>query len=188
MNVAEMKANKLLQGRWVVKDLNADPTLPPLPALFAGELASPQARTAGGEAEEILDSSVCVVSIDYLTSPVQILRSVLSNTKPGGSIHLVISNRCFPTKAVSRWLRIDEDERLDMVGDYLHFAGWRDIEMVTLSDGKMEEVQGKEGEQAQQGGLAALMKMMGMGGGRCDPLWVVRARKGEGGTATVSIP
>jgi len=191
MNVAEMKANKLLQGRWVVKDLNADPKLPSLPALFAGELASPQARTAGGEAEEILDSSVCVVSIDYLTSPVQILRSVLSNTKPGGSIHLVISNRCFPTKAVSRWLRIDEDERLDMVGDYLHFARWRDIEIVTLSDGKLEVEEGEgQAPTTQQGGLAALMKMMGMSGGRCDPLWVVRARKGEGGGggATASIP
>jgi len=54
------------------------------------------------------------------------------------------------------------------------------------------EVEEGEGQAptTQQGGLAALMKMMGMSGGRCDPLWVVRARKGEGGGggATASIP
>lgn len=175
MSAPELKANKLLQGRWAVKDLNAQPKLPQMAELFAGKLAANRVAEATAQDEPTLDASVCVVSIDYLTSPVRILQSVLQNTKADGTVHLVISNRCFPTKAVSRWLRIDEDERLDMVGDYLWFAGWRDIEIVTLSDGKLAE----EESAAQQGGLSAIMKMMGMGG-RCDPLWVVRAKKTQG--------
>lgn len=176
MNAPELRANKLLQGKWAVHDLNAVPRLPGMRALFEGVLAKAEVAPAAeeGESEEVLDSTVCVVSIDYLTSPARILESVLRNTKMGGTVHLVVSNRCFPTKAVGRWLRIDEDERLGMVGDYLWFAGWRDIEVLTLSDGQLEEEQANAA--SQQGGLQSLMKMLGMSG-RCDPLWVVRARK-----------
>jgi hypothetical protein len=170
MSAPEMRSNKLLQGRWAVKDLNKEPVLPSMSELFEGKLAVDREPAAGKE-EEVLDASVCVVSIDYLTSPVEILQSVRKNTKVGGTVHLIISNRCFPTKAVGRWLRIGEEERLGMVGDYLHFAGWKDIEILTLSDGKLEDDGSPAG-----GGLAAMMKML-TGGGGCDPLWVVRARK-----------
>jgi len=176
MSVPELKANKLLQGKWAVHDLNASPDLPDMKGLFRGKFANNR-KVVASEAEEdvseSLDGTCCVVSIDYLTSPVKVLESTLKNTKAGGSVHLIISNRCFPTKAVTRWLSIDEEERLEMVGDYLWFAGWRNIEILTLSDGKLKE----EAEQAQQGGMSAFMKMLGMGGGRCDPLWVVRAKK-----------
>ena len=74
----------------------------------------------------------------------------------GGKVHLVLSNRCFPTKAVARWLRVGEDERCEMVGDYLWWSGWREVEVVTLCDGT-----GKGGGW--------------FGFGRTDPLWVVRA-------------
>ena len=50
---------------------------------------------------------------------------------------------------VGRWLRINEEERLNMVGDYLHWAGWKDIEIVSVVQ-------------------ASWLK---------DPLWVVRATK-----------
>ena len=59
---------------------------------------------------------------------------------------MVISNRCFPTKAVGRWLKVSEDERLDMVGDYQWWSGSREIEIVIVVE-------------------ATWMK---------DPLWVVR--------------
>lgn len=175
MSVPELKANKLLQGKWAVHDLNASPDLPDIKGLFRGKFANAR-KAAPSEPEEVvqelLDATACVVSIDYLTSPVKVLESTLKNTKAGGSVHLIISNRCFPTKAVARWLRIDEEERLEMVGDYLWFAGWRNIEILTLSDGKLKE----EGEQTQTQ-MSAFMRMLGMGGGRCDPLWVVRAKK-----------
>lgn len=137
MNKAELDENSILTTR-VVKDLNEDPTLP-------------------AEAKE-LNAATCVVSIDYLTRPVEVLKEVHERLVPGGEVHLAISNRCFPTKAIRRWLRIDEEERLQMVGDYLWFAGFKKIDIFTLSDGA------------------------GNGGGwfsRCDPLWVVRGRKEE---------
>ena len=76
----------------------------------------------------------------------------------------IVSNRCFPTKAVSRWLRVGEQERLQMVGDYLWFSGWREIEIVEVCDGK--------GEKPVEGVLGRMGMM-----GRVDPLWVVRGKK-----------
>ena len=68
-----------------------------------------------------------------------------------------------------------------MVGDYLWFAGWRDIEIVELSDGVVKSDGGGGGGESQQqaGGMGALMRSLGLdfSGGRCDPLWVVRGRK-----------
>ena len=147
MNVAELKENRVLQrpGSVAIVDLNEQPKL------------GPQAVGEG----ETLDATTCVVSIDYLTEPVAVLSSIREHTKCGGSVHLVISNRCFPTKAVARWLRVDEDERLRMVGDYLWFSGWRDIEILTLSD------------RESQGGDGWFAMLRGMN----HPLWVVRGSK-----------
>ncbi|KAL9067723.1 MAG: hypothetical protein Q9161_006715 [Pseudevernia consocians] len=145
MNAPELAANPILSAT-ILQDLNADPAIP--------------ASVAP------LRATVCVVSIDYLTKPLSVLSSLRDRTVEGGSVHLVISNRCFPTKAVGRWLRIGEGERLKMVGDYLWWSGWREVEIVEVCDGRM-----KEGEGGGGGGLA---RLMGMFGG-VDPLWVVRA-------------
>lgn len=163
MNAGELDANKILNGGAILHDLNNDPdvTVPLKQAKSAPSISN--------QASGFLDASTCVVSIDYLTKPLPVLQSLLSATKPGGSVHLTISNRCFPTKAVGRWLRVSEAERLQMVGDYLFFAGWKDIEIVELSNGAVE------GEDEQHGGLRGFMSMMGMGGR--DPLWIVRAKK-----------
>ncbi|MCJ1483247.1 hypothetical protein MMC06_003414 [Schaereria dolodes] len=144
INARELSANPILSRR-ILHDLNADPRIPP--SIVATPNSTP------------LSSSTCVVSIDYLTSPLSVLSSLLSLTRTGGTVHLAVSNRCFPTKAVGRWLQVSEQERLLMVGDYLWWAGWRDVEIVTLCEGK------------------------GQGGwwkGSDDPLWVVRGRKVEG--------
>lgn len=142
MNKAELKKNPIL-AKSVLQDLNVDPHIP--------KHISP------------LDATTCVVSIDYLTQPIPVLSSILNLTKPGGKVHLIISNRCFPTKVISRWLRVSEEERLQMVGDYLWFSGWRDVEIVTLSDGKQPSNE-------QQGIMAWFT-------GGTDPLWVVRGTK-----------
>lgn len=149
MNEKELKANMILR-RFILQNLNKEPTLP---------------SSLGA-----LDATTCVVSIDYLIRPVEVLSSIYNLTQEGGTVNLVVSNRCFPTKAVGRWLRVSEEERLRMVGDYLWFSGWRDIETVELSDGKG------------QGNVGGLMGMMGFQG-RVDPLWVVRASKAAGGEA-----
>lgn len=145
MNAKELAANPILHST-ILQDLNATPAIP--------ASVSP------------LHATVCVVSVDYLTQPLSVLSSLRERTVEGGSVHLVISNRCFPTKAVGRWLRIGEGERLEMVGDYLWWSGWREVEIVEVCDGRVKEGEGG-------GGLA---RLMGMFGG-VDPLWVVRGVK-----------
>ena len=146
MNRAELDANEVLRER-VVHDLNADPAIP--------------ASVTNGEK---LDGAMCVVSIDYLTQPVEVLRSLKGSMNEGSTVHLVVSNRCFPTKAMARWLGVREDERLQMVGDYMWFAGYREVEIVTLSEGFLRPEE-----------TAATMLERTFGR-RVDPLWVVRGR------------
>jgi hypothetical protein len=155
MNKAELDANKVLNSGRLLIDLNGDPDI---------HSAIREAGFAGND-EQKLDASTNVVSTDYLTKPVDVLNSLREATKTGGTVHLTISNRCFPTKAISRWLRVEEEERLQMVADFLHFAGWKKIEIVELSNGSADAG-------APQAGL---MKWMGMNSR--DPLWVVRAVK-----------
>lgn len=159
MNQKELDANPILRQR-VLRNLNITPRIP-------DQLAP-------------LDATVCVVSIDYLTSPLEVLTSIYKATRSGGAIHLVISNRCFPTKAVGRWLRVGEQERLNMVGEYLWWSGWRRLEIVELCDGSVEEGEGAGETGGLKGGLSELMRSIGMEGGRVDPLWVVRGLKIEG--------
>ena len=160
MNKAELDANPVFRTEEtrILRDLNEDAEIP----LKVGSIGDKTLQDG-------LDAATCVVSIDYLTRPVEILSSLRERMKTGGRIHLAISNRCFPTKAVSRWLRVDEQERLRMVGDYLHFAGWKNIEIVDLSG------EDESNEQAPTSSFATLMRSMGMGGH--DPLWVVSGVK-----------
>lgn len=160
MNKAELEANEVLNAGKLVVDLNSNPDI---------AKALEQAKVVGTEDAEKLDASTNVVSTDYLTQPVEVLQSLREVTKSGGTVHLVISNRCFPTKAIRRWLQVDEGERLLMVGDFLHFAGWQKIEVVELSNGKIDD----DGDSKPPEGLQGLMAYLGMG--RRDPLWVVRA-------------
>jgi len=143
MNAQELEANPILKGS-VLRDLNVEPDIP---------------VWVGG-----LDATVCVVSVDYLTRPVEVLASLRERTRGGGRVHLVVGNRCFPTKVIGRWLRVGEQERLMMVGDYLWHSGWRDIEIVEVCDGR-----------------GSKESFWGMLGGGVDPLWVVRGVKGEEG-------
>ena len=141
LNAEELAANPILKTS-IIQDLNTKPQIP--------------------SSVSSLDASTCVVSIEYLTKPVEALTSVMERTKVGGKIHLVVSNRMFAQKAIRRWSRISEEERLQMVGDFLWWAGWRDVEICTLTDGKAES--------------GVLSGVMGVFRGT-DPLWVVRGTK-----------
>ncbi|KAH7037277.1 uncharacterized protein B0I36DRAFT_313670 [Microdochium trichocladiopsis] len=169
MNKEELAANPVLKAdSTLTTDLNVDPDIHK--ALSCAGLISKE------DDSEKLTAATCVVSIDYLTNPLQVLESLRRATAPGGMVHLVISNRCFPTKVVSRWLRISEQERLRMVGDHLHFSGWKQIEIVELSDGSVEDNGSNNNNGNNSQGLASLMRFVGVGMSR-DPLWVVRATK-----------
>lgn len=102
MNAAELDANPMADER-VVRDLNADPSLPFPDAAF--------------------DTAVCTVSIDYLTRPVAVCAEVGRVLRPGGTFALTFSNRCFPTKAIRGWLSADDGQRAAIVATYLRDAG-----------------------------------------------------------------
>ena len=163
MNRAELEKNAVLNSGRLLVDLNEKPDI---------ATALTDAGAIRSDEESKLDAATNVVSTDYLTKPVEVLSSLREATKTGGTVHLAISNRCFPTKAISRWLRVGEEERLLMVVDFLHFAGWSKIEIVELSNGKVE---GGEQELAEQGSLKSLMASIGMNSR--DPIWIVRGVK-----------
>jgi SAM-dependent methyltransferase len=102
MNERELKANPVLD-RWIVQDLNAAPSLP-----FD---------------ENTFDLVLNVVSVEYLTRPVEVFQEVGRVLKPGG-LHLVVfSNRWFPPKVVRVWEEATEEERIGLVETFFESSG-----------------------------------------------------------------
>ena len=102
MNGAELERNPRLTTR-IVQNLNADPVLPLEDARFDG-------------------AGICV-SVDYLTSPVRVLREVGRVLKPGAPLVITFSNRCFPTKVIRAWLGLEDAGRVQLVRGFLEAAG-----------------------------------------------------------------
>ncbi|WP_300007575.1 methyltransferase domain-containing protein [Pseudonocardia sp.] len=102
MNADELAANPMLASH-VVRDLNADPTLPFDDAGF--------------------DDAVCCVSVDYLVDPVAVFGEVARVLRPGGRFVVTFSNRCFPTKAIRGWLAADDEGRLQIVNAFFVVSG-----------------------------------------------------------------
>ncbi len=102
MNEAELRRNPRLDA-YVVQNLNTNPRLP------------------FGDAE--FDGVGICVSIDYLTRPVEVLHEVGRVLKVGSPVVITFSNRCFPTKAVTIWHRLDDRGHLHLVERYLEEAG-----------------------------------------------------------------
>src|SRR5215208_1124632 len=108
MNEAELRRNERLDA-YAVQNLNTNPHLP------------------FGDAE--FDGCGICVSIDYLTRPVEVLREVGRVLKVGAPLVITFSNRCFPTKAIEIWHRLDDAGHMRLVEDYLEEAGnFRDIQ------------------------------------------------------------
>lgn len=109
MNRTELDANPDAAVR-VVHDLNAEPTLP-----FA---------------DDSFDAAVCCVSVDYLTTPVQVFRDLARVVRPGGAFVCTFSNRLFPTKAIRGWLQATDEQRGAIVRAYFVEAGrWSEPEV-----------------------------------------------------------
>ncbi|HKH11683.1 MAG TPA: methyltransferase domain-containing protein [Rubrobacter sp.] len=102
MNEEELRRNERLDS-YVLQNLNENPILP------------------FGDAE--FDGCGICVSIDYLTRPVEVLREVGRVLKPGTPVVITFSNRCFPTKAVAVWHRLDDRGHVRLVEGYLEAAG-----------------------------------------------------------------
>jgi SAM-dependent methyltransferase len=107
MNEAELAANRQLT-RHFVQNLNADPVLPV-------ESAS-------------VDAAAICVSIQYLQTPLAVLRDVARVLKPGAPVAITFSNRCFPTKAITLWHALTDEQHARLVEFYLQRAGFSAIE------------------------------------------------------------
>ena len=101
MNEYELQNNPQLTD-FVVRDLNQDPTLP-----FDNDS---------------FDKVTCVVSIDYLTKPVEVVKEMGRVLRPGGEAIISMSNRCFPTKAFQIWLNTSDLEHIFIVGSFFHYS------------------------------------------------------------------
>ena len=101
MNPNELAANEMAD-EWSVRDLNAEPILPFGDASFA--------------------AVTCVVSIDYLTRPLDVCAEVARVLCPGGVFVCTFSNRCFPTKAIRGWLANDDAGRVRIVQRYVELT------------------------------------------------------------------
>lgn len=115
MNAKELEANKQLT-EYYEKDLNVNPDL--------------------SQFEDNSFDVVCnVVSVDYLTKPLEIFREMHRVLRPGGISLMSFSNRCFPTKAIAMWLQADDIGRLTIVASYYHYAAkWENIEAFNMKE------------------------------------------------------
>jgi len=102
MNAFELSKNPQL-AEYVAKDLNQDPTLP--------------------YPDNTFDFCTIVVSVDYLTRPLEVFSEMSRVLKPGGMAIISQSNRCFPTKAWKLWLNTNDAQHIFIVGSFFHYAG-----------------------------------------------------------------
>ena len=92
MNEKELSVNPLLTSSIVI-DLNENPTLP-TPILKGGDRR--------------FDVALLQLSVDYLINPVEVLNSIASNLRPGGTLAISFSDRLFLDKAVGIWSGQDD--------------------------------------------------------------------------------
>jgi SAM-dependent methyltransferase len=98
INEVELKNNPRLNS-YVVKDINADPSLP-----FE---------------DEAFDVVVCDLSIEYVIKPLELLREVRRILKKDGRFFFSFSNRYFPPKVIKVWVDLHEFERMGFVLELL---------------------------------------------------------------------
>jgi SAM-dependent methyltransferase len=113
MSAAELARNPRLTET-LVQDLNRNPELP--------------------WPEGSFDAALCAVSVQYLTRPLEVFRSVRRVLAPGAPFTVAISHRMFPTKAIAIWHPLDVPDRARLVGIYFRLSGgWTEPEIVDRS-------------------------------------------------------
>jgi SAM-dependent methyltransferase len=116
LNRNELSRNEALTD-WVYHDLNKEPSLP-----FP---------------DNTFDAVLNVVSVDYITRPLEVFREVGRILKPGGLYLVIFSNRMFEQKAVNIWRQLGEEERVVLVEEFFNRAGIFASPEVFVSKGKV---------------------------------------------------
>ena len=112
LNEKELRRNPQLTD-YRVHDLNEKPILP-----FESDH---------------FDVIVNTVSIEYLTSPLEIFSEIARVLKPDGYFVITFSNRWFPTKAIKIWKEIHDFERMGLVLEYFIRSGkFRDLQTYSI--------------------------------------------------------
>lgn len=114
MNAEELGRNEQL-STYEVQDLNVNPKLPYDDSSF---------------------DFVCnVVSVDYLTKPLEIFKDMYRVLRPGGKAIMSFSNRFFPSKAIRLWTTSSDSQRILLVGMYFKFsADWAEIKAYDITN------------------------------------------------------
>ena len=99
LNAIEMENNPSLD-EFFVQNINVDPTLPFEANYF--------------------DAVVIVVSIQYVSKPIELFQEIARILKPDSFCHVIYSNRMFPTKAVWLWKALSDDMRAQLIASYFH--------------------------------------------------------------------
>ena len=113
MNAAELDHNDRLDES-VLRDLNADPSLPFSDTAF--------------------DAVLCAVSVQYLKYPGAVFSDIERVLRPGGVCVTSFSNRMFPEKAIRAWRTRSMDERALLVARYLEETGFGELTVVREPD------------------------------------------------------
>ena len=118
MNAEELAANPRLD-RWFIQDLNQDPVLP--------------------LDDASLDAAMICVGVQYLQQPVDVMSELRRALRPGAPLVISFSNRCFPTKAVAIWRGLNGAGHARLVSLYLERAGFADVRVAVLADGRSSD-------------------------------------------------
>jgi hypothetical protein len=99
MNPEELSVNSVLQvvSSRKVHDLNREPNVIPL-------VRRPNLRAV-----------TCALGIEYLTAPLEVLRSLRACMVRGAKVHIVVSNVCSWQKAIVKWRTGVLEDKLQMV-------------------------------------------------------------------------
>lgn len=100
----------------------------PLELKFNDQLTDFEARNLNKDttlpySDNSFDVVTCVVSIDYLNKPIEVLKEVRRVLRPGGKMIISQSNRCFPSKAIRMWLGMNDRQHLELINGYFQYAG-----------------------------------------------------------------
>jgi SAM-dependent methyltransferase len=118
MNAEELGANSRL-ARWFVQDFNQNPVL----ALD----------------DQSFDAALVCAGVQYLQRPAEVFNEVRRVLVAGAPFIVSFSNRCFPTKAVEVWRSLDISGHAALVKLYLEQAGFTDVQVGLLADGRTSD-------------------------------------------------